>query len=59
MASRTLLFSEQLGFVLHVGASVHVREDKVPDRGKLKVYQLTKFWPETEEFSGALILGAA
>jgi hypothetical protein len=52
MASRTL-FSERLGFVLHVGAFVHVREDKVPDRGKLKVYQLTKFWPETDEFEGS------
>jgi hypothetical protein len=52
MASRTL-FSERLGFVLRVGAFVHVREDKVPDRGKLKVHQLTKFWPETEEFGGS------
>jgi hypothetical protein len=54
MAASRTLFSERLGFVLRVGAFVHVREgDKVPDRGKLKVHQLTKFWPESEQFEGS------
>jgi hypothetical protein len=54
MASRTLFALQRATRLrsLRVGAFVHVREDKVPDRGKLKVYQLTKFWPETEEFEG-------
>ena len=52
MPCRTL-YSERHGFVLHLGMFVHVHEDKGRDRGKSKVYMITKFHPEDGEFEGS------
>ena len=43
---------ERLGYALHAGDFVHIKEERGRDRGELKVYRILKFSAETKSFLG-------
>ena len=43
---------ERLGYALHAGDFVHVKEVRGLDRGELKVYRIVKFSTDPRSFRG-------